>query len=47
MKEEQYKPRNPIPRQSTEDTVISDADGNEINISAILRWAGVEEYRLF
>ena len=47
MKEEQYKPRKLIPRQSTEDTVISDADENEINISAILRWAGVEEYRLF
>lgn len=43
MKEDNYKPKKPISRQRTEDAVISDLDGNEINVSAILRWAGVGE----
>lgn len=41
--EEDYKSKKPLPRHSTEDAIIFDADGNEINVSAILRWAGVEE----
>ena len=43
MKEDNYKPKKPIPRQRTEDAIISDADGGAINVSAILRSAGVDE----
>ena len=39
MKEDNYKPKKPIQRQHSEDAIISDLDGNEINVSAILRWA--------
>ena len=42
-----YKPKKPIPRQHSEDAIISDLDGNEINVSAILRWAGEDEKLIY
>lgn len=47
MKEDNYKPKKPIPGQHSEDAIISDLDGNEINVSAILRWAGEDEKLIY